>query len=159
MSESFKYRLNDLFELLVAGEYHDVIEKTDKILQKKESSVEERIEALILKGRSLYFLSLYEYRRELRKEGIAIIEEALRLSSEIEDYLLMLESLYIQSRNYSSDLMHEESLECIEQAEEIYEKLKTQYPALATEKKHSFYGFWIKNSIVENNWIRIILGI
>lgn len=155
MNKCYSYRLNELFEELVAGKYHEVIDEAEKILQNDKTDVETRIEAMLAKSWSLYYLAEFEFKEECKEQALDIISEAYQKSSEDGNTLLMFETIYMKIWSFSNNYKHEEVLENIEIAEEIYGKLKTEYPDLSKEKKVfllSLYdlGLIHKESVVEN---------
>jgi len=135
MEEGFSYKLNDLFEELLTGKYHEVIEKADAILNNEETPVEEGIEAMLAKSWSLYFLAEFEFRVEYTEEAIETTSEAFEESSEIGNTLLMFAALYMKSWAYSRNFDHKKAVESIELAKEIYGKLNDDFPDLSKESK------------------------
>ncbi|MHA1200105.1 MAG: tetratricopeptide repeat protein, partial [Candidatus Heimdallarchaeaceae archaeon] len=107
------------------------------------------------KSWSLYFLVEFEFREEYTEKALETISEAFLKSSEVGNTLLMFETIYMKIWSLSKNYKHEEVLENIEIAEEIYGKLKAEYPDLSKEKKVfllSLYdlGLIHKEYIVEN---------
>ncbi len=135
MQEGFTYKLNDILKLTIEGKYYEAIEETDLVLQKENATKEERIEALILKGKSLFLLSWHESRIECTEEAMEILEEAFQLSEEIKDSLLMFDSLYWILWILNEDRKSKEFLNEYDKFEVIYEDLIREYPSLSDEKK------------------------
>ena len=154
MSESFHYRLNNLFEELLAGKYHAVIKKTDEILQNSETIIEERIEAMLAKSWSLYSLNTFELRAEYGKQALEIISEAFQRSLEAENILLMFDTIYLNILAYSLNDKHKSVIEHIETAKEIYEKLEVEYPELSKEKKTYLLSLLALESIHKESVIK-----
>jgi len=135
MEEGFTFRLNDLFEELVAGKYHEVIDEAEKILQNDKTDVETRIEAMLAKSWSLYYLAEFEFREEYTEKALETISEAFLKSSEVRNTLLMFETIYIKYWTYCQNFEHKKAVECIETAKEIYNNLKGEFPEVSREYK------------------------
>jgi len=144
-----------LFEDLVTGNYHEVIDEAENILQNDKTDEETRIEAKLMKSWSLHHLAKFEFRDEYNEQALKLITEAFRASSEIENILLMFETIYMKICSFSRNNKHKEVIDNIEKASKIYEKLIKEYPDLSKEKKAFLLslkalGLFHKESVVEN---------
>lgn len=155
MKKSYTYRLNNLFEDLVTGKYHEIIEETEKILQDNKTDAETRIEAMLLKSWSLHHLAEFEFKNEYNEQALELIIIAFQKSSEIENVLLMFDTFYLKIWSFSKNYKHKEVVDNIEKASQIYEKLKEEYPDLSKEKKAFLLSLkelelFHKESVIEN---------
>lgn len=135
MSETYSYRLNHLFEEIVQGKYYEVIAQVDEILKAKDISVEERIEALLAKSMSFEYLALFEFSNEYDDQILELISEAYRLSTEIDEIILIFDTIFVRSSFFSRNNEHREVDDDIETAIQIYERIKKEHKDLAVEKK------------------------
>ena len=155
MNKSYSYRLNDLFEELVAGKYHEVIDEAEKILQNDKTDVETRIEAKLAKSWSLYYLAEFEFREEYTEKALEAISEAYQMSLEIECAILMFDTIFMKIWSFSQINKHKEVVDTIEKANDIYEKLKKEHPILSKEKESflltlCYLKLYHKEYIIEN---------
>ena len=86
MKGIFTEELNEIEQLILKGKYKGALERVDSIISKKEISIEEKIKCKIFKYRIHSEKSLYS-------EAIKFGEEAFEESKELNNNLLMFDSL------------------------------------------------------------------
>jgi len=155
LNKSYSYRLNDLFEELVAGKYHEVIDEAEKILQNDKTNVETRIEAMLAKSWSLFRLANFEFRGDYKEQALEEIKEAHEKSLVVDNVLLMFDTIFLKILSLSQNNKHEEIIANVEKARDIYEKLIEEFPQLSREKKAfllvlDYFELFHKESIIED---------
>jgi hypothetical protein len=115
-----------LFKEIVQGNYYEVINQADEILKTKEISIEKQIEALLAKSWSFHFLARFEFREDYKGQALKLIKEAYHLSSEIDETVLIFDTLFMRIRSHSSSNKHKEVDDNIELAIHIYERIEKE---------------------------------
>ncbi|MCG3256577.1 MAG: tetratricopeptide repeat protein, partial [Candidatus Heimdallarchaeota archaeon] len=151
MSFSFQEELEKIEKAIVKGEYHESLEKLDKLLQIKEITVKEHVKAKILQTRILFFLGIFEWRNSYFEQGLIIIKDAVEKSQSINNNLLLFDSLYWKI--YCSARKSAEKLEILLRLESLVEDIRKDYPSEYKRKQAFFLGV----KAYESNW-KISIG-
>ncbi|MCG3221473.1 MAG: tetratricopeptide repeat protein [Candidatus Heimdallarchaeota archaeon] len=94
MSSKNEEKLEELSKMFLGGQYYEVLNQLDEILEKTESSAEEKIKTKILKGRVLFHIAWFDYNRDYSIPSLTILKEAYDESKKINNKLLEFESIH-----------------------------------------------------------------
>ena len=152
MEKFVSEEIDQFKELIIAGKYHEVQDRTQHILTTKDSTDIEKKQTKILRGLILFYLGKFEYRQEIIREGLEILEGVVKESDEIDEELLILDSLYIQAMIHQGLHNHEEGIKTSEKAQEIYNRIGEKKAKFLKERQSMFYyfqhmQFYHKNSL------------
>ena len=140
MLETPSEKLLEIEQIGLRGEYYKAIEETDKILQNESSSEIDKIQAMILKGRFLYRLGIFETLLENYDLGLELVNKALMLSEKQDRIFQIFDSLDCKYSLLWNLSKYEESIEETQRMKVIFERIKKELPDIA-KKKEPYYEF------------------
>ncbi|MCG3220857.1 MAG: tetratricopeptide repeat protein [Candidatus Heimdallarchaeota archaeon] len=124
MNTSIEQELEELENLILAGQCYEVIDRVDALFKKKEISKEEELRAKLLKGEAIYWLGVAEYNLDRHQASFDLLNQISKECKKLDLQKLNLNSLFL--RTWNSVLSDDQQLvvETITEMREIFENIK-----------------------------------
>ncbi|NHJ47407.1 MAG: tetratricopeptide repeat protein [Asgard group archaeon] len=106
-------------DLIFKGQYREATDTSDKIISNKKSSKEDRILALINKGRSIFMLGILELNDELYNEVLNCYEDAVQESKDQESLAIKMDAYFGLILIYLYLKKYEECLQAFDKIEHL----------------------------------------
>ncbi len=138
MASKIEEKLEELSKMFLGGQYYEVLDQLDKILEKSEGSTEEKIKAKILKGRILFHIAWFDYKRDYSTSSLAILKEAYNESKKINNKLLEFESIYKMYLPLWDLNKYKEYNDFFEELSKLLNLIESSFPSEFKQRKAQF---------------------
>ena len=128
MSLTKSDELKEIEELNLKSEYDEALERIEKLLQGKEITRIEKIQAKILRSEIYLWISSFEFKKSVREDGLRDAEEAYLEAKEEENISLIFLSQVWKNLHFFMQNKNKEFIDGFVQLEEIRSELNSVEP-------------------------------
>ncbi|NHK31701.1 MAG: hypothetical protein FK730_10140, partial [Asgard group archaeon] len=112
------------------GKYYEILEQLEKFLKNKEITIEDKIRAKILKGKTLVYLAGFDFISDYNEKILDILNEAYVESNNIQNDLLAYDATYWKYLPLWFLNRYDEFLATNEKYHQLQEIIKNKHPSL-----------------------------